>query len=70
MNGIVVGLGIAILVAGVFLVLYSVTYTESVVGVTLITRVDYPYQDYGYVLLLAGVLGLILGLLLSKKSEP
>ncbi len=70
MNGIVVGLGIAFVVAGVFLVLYSVTYTESVFGVTLITRVDYPYQNFGYVVLLAGVLSLILGLLLSKKSEP
>ena len=68
MNGIIASLGIAILVAGVFLALYSVTYTQFVFGVTLITQVEYPYRDYGYILLFFGIIGLVLGLVMPGKS--
>lgn len=70
MNGAIVSLGIVLLVAGVFLVLYSVAYTQLVFGVTIITRVEYPYRDYGFVLLFVGALGLVLGLIMPKKAEP
>ena len=70
MNGAIAGLGILLLTAGAFLVLYSVTYTQSVFGVTLVTRVEYPYQLYGFILLFVGVLGLVLGLVMPKKSAP
>ena len=70
MNGAFTGLGIVLLIAGVFLVLYSVAYTQLVYGVTIITRVEYPYQNYGFVLLFVGALGLVLGLVMPKKAEP
>jgi hypothetical protein len=41
-----------------------------VFGVTIITRVEYPYRDYGFVLLFVGALGLVLGLVMPKKAEP
>jgi len=70
MNGTVVGLGIVLLIAGAFFFLYSVTYAEPVFGVTLITRVDYPYRNYSFFLFFFGILALIMGLVMSKKSEP
>ena len=69
MNGAIVGLGIVFLVAGVFLLLYSVTYTQTVFGVTLITGVEYPYQPYGFISLFVGILSLVLGLVMPEKSE-
>jgi hypothetical protein len=70
MNGAIVGLGIFLLIAGAFLFLYSVTYTELVFGVTLITSVEYPYKSYSFILLFFGILSLVMGLVTSKKSEP
>ena len=70
MNGAMVGLGIVLLIAGAFLFLYSVTYTEPVFGVTLITRVDYPYRNISFFLFFFGILALIMGLVMFKKSEP
>jgi hypothetical protein len=70
MNGAIVGLGMVLLIAGAFLFLYSVTYTEPVFGVTLITRVEYPYRNYSLFLFFFGILALIMGLVMSKKSEP
>ncbi len=69
MNGFVACLAIIAVVAGAFLVLYSVTYTQSVYGVTLITKVEYPYQIYGYISLLFGFVGLVLAFVMSKQSE-
>jgi hypothetical protein len=69
MNGAIVGLGIFLLIAGAFLLLYSVTYTELVFGVTLITSVEYPYRSYSFILLFFGILSLVMGLVMSKKSE-
>lgn len=70
MNGTTVGLGIILLMAGAFLFLYSVTYTEPVFGVTLITRVEYPYRNYSFFFLFFGIVGLFIGLVMSKKSDP
>jgi len=69
MNGSIAGLGIVVLIVGVFLSLYSETYTQSVYGVTLITRIEYPYRTYGFILLLVGILSLVLGLAMPKKSD-
>jgi len=69
MNWTVAGLGIVIIIAGVFLVFYSVADYQSVYGVTLITRIDYPYRTYGYAAIFFGAVGLFLGLILPKKSE-
>ena len=68
MNSIIAGLGVVVLIAGVFLVLYSVTHTQSVFGVTLITQVEYPYRDYGYIMLFFGIVSLVLGLVMPGKS--
>ncbi len=68
MNGEIVALGIVVLVAGVFLLLYTVTHTESVFGVTVITGIENPYRDYGFILLFFGTIGLLLGLVMPKKS--
>ena len=69
MNGKVIVLGIALLLAGVFLTLYTVIETESVFGVTIITDTESPYQIYGLVLLFFGIISLFMGLILPGKSE-
>ena len=69
MNWAVAGLGIVIIIAGVFLVFYSVADYQSVYGVTLITRIDYPYRTYGFVTVFFGIVSLFFGLIMPKKSE-
>ena len=69
MNGTILWLGIIVLIAGVFLVFYSVADYQTVYGVTLITRIDYPYRTYGFVAIFFGVVGLFMGLVMPKKSE-
>ena len=69
MNWAIGGLGVFLLIAGAFLVFYTRTSTQSIFGVTLLTGVEYPYRNYGYVLLFAGLLSLVLGLLMIKESH-
>jgi len=69
MNGIMVLLGLVVLVVGVVLSLYSVGYTESVYGVTLITGIESPYKNIGVVLLVFGIIGLGLGFIWPSGSE-
>ena len=69
MNGAILWLGIIVLIAGVFLVFYSVADYQSVYGVTLITRIDYPYRTYGFVTVFFGIVTLFFGLIMPKKSE-
>jgi hypothetical protein len=68
MNQIVIVLGVALLLFGVFLTLYTVVETESVFGVTITTETKSPYQSYGLALLLFGILSLFMGLILPSKS--
>ena len=69
MNGKLVILGIFVLLAGGFLALYSVTHTQDVYGVTLITGLESPYRNIGVVLLVFGIVGLGLGFILPSRSE-
>jgi len=68
MNQIVIVLGIALILFGVFLTFYTVVETESVFGVTIITDVESPYQIYGLALLFFGILSLFMGLILPSRS--
>ena len=69
MNGKLVILGIFVLLAGGFLALYSVTHTQDVYGVTLITGLESPYRNIGVVLLVFGIIGLGLGFIWPSGSE-
>jgi len=69
MNGIIALLGIVVLVAGGFLALYSITHTQDVYGVTLITGLESPYRNYGIILLVFGIIGIVLGIIWPSKSE-
>lgn len=68
MNWAIVGLGVFLLIAGTFLVFFTATSMQNVFGVTLLTGVEYPYRNYGYVLLFAGLLSLVLGLLVTREQ--
>jgi hypothetical protein len=68
MNQIVIVLGVALLLFGVFLTLYTVVETESVFGVRIITKTTGPYQSYGLALIFFGILSLFTGLILPSKS--
>jgi uncharacterized membrane protein len=68
MNQIVIVLGVALLLFGVFLTLYTVVETESVFGGTIITETKNPYQSYGLALIFFGILSLFMGLILPSKS--
>jgi hypothetical protein len=69
MNGIVIVLGVALLLVGVFLTFYTVIETQSVFGVTIITDTESPYQIYGLAMLFFGTISLFMGLILPGKSE-
>ena len=68
MNGIVIILGVALLLVGVFLTFYTVIETQSVFGVTIITDTESPYQIYGLAMLFFGIISLFMGLILPGKS--
>jgi len=65
MKGSIVGLGILVLVIGVILWLYRVEYTLW----GMVVRVEYPYREYGFILLVVGVLVLVVGLAIPKYAE-
>lgn len=69
MNGIIIVLGVALLLVGVFLTFYTVIETQSVFGVTIITDTESPYQIYGLVILFFGIISVFMGLILPSKSE-
>jgi len=64
MKGSIVGLGILVLVIGVILWLYRVEYTLWAITVSV-----YPYQVYGFILFLVGVLIIVVGLAIPKYVE-
>jgi hypothetical protein len=68
MNGAIVGLGILVLLAGLFLCFYWVEYSQTMLGVTISTWVEYPYREYGFILVLVGIIVLVVGLAIPKKS--
>ena len=69
MNGAIVGLGILVLIVGVVLWAYPVEYSYSILGKTVSTWVEYPYRDYGFIVSLMGIIVLVVGLAIPKKSE-
>ncbi len=68
MNGLVVGLGVILVIGAVFLIVYSVAESETVFGITLITKVEYPYQTYGFALAFFGIVSLFMGFVLPSKT--
>ena len=65
MKGSIVGLGILVLVIGLFLWFYPVQYGFG--GV--VVWVEYPYREYGFVSFLVGVLVIVVGLAVPKYVE-
>jgi hypothetical protein len=68
MNGAIVALGIFVLLGGIVLFAYPVTNSYSVLGQQLYSFTTYPYQTYGVIASIVGIIALIVGLALPNRS--
>ena len=60
-GGIVVALGIAMAVAGIF----AYSYEETVLDLYFYEVVSHPYQDIGLALLVLGIIALVVGIIFA-----
>jgi len=68
MNRAVAALGILVLIAGIALIVYPVTNSYSVLGQPIYSYTTYPYQDYGAILTIVGLIALIVGFAIPNRQ--